>query len=404
LILKNILLSDELMPLNQKKKNLAILGSTGSIGSQALDVVRQQSGHFCVEVLTAQNNASLLIAQAIEFRPNVVVIGAEHLYQKVASALQPLDIKVYTGEESLLQVIGMETIDMVLIALVGYAGLRPTLSAIEAGKQIAIANKETFVVAGELVTRLAKERGVNLYPVDSEHSAIFQCLAGEFHNPVEKIYLTASGGPFRGKGKQYLQQVTKAEALKHPNWTMGCKITIDSATLMNKGLEVIEAKWLFGLKADQIDVVVHPQSIIHSMVQFGDGSIKAQMGLPDMRLPIQYALSYPHRLSSGFQRFCFTDHPELTFEPPDRENFRCLDLAYEAMKTGGNMPCILNAANEVAVNAFLKDSIKFLRIPEIIETCMHRVGFDPNPDFMVYSGTDQETRLIAGEIIDKLMV
>ena len=387
-----------------KKKSLAILGSTGSIGSQALDVVRKQSGHFSVEVLSAQNNASLLIEQAVEFRPNAVVIGAEHLYQKVASALQPLDIKVYTGEEALVQVIAMESIDMVLIALVGYAGLRPTLAAIEAGKQIAIANKETFVVAGELVTTLAREKGVNLYPVDSEHSAIFQCLAGEFHNPVEKIFLTASGGPFRGKNKQYLQQVTKAEALKHPNWTMGCKITIDSATLMNKGLEVIEAKWLFGLGADQIDVVVHPQSIIHSMVQFGDGSIKAQMGLPDMRLPIQYALSYPHRLSSGFQRFCFTDHPELTFEPPDRENFRCLDLAYEAMKTGGNMPCILNAANEVAVNAFLRDSIKFLRIPEIIETCMHRVGFDPNPDFMVYSGTDQETRLIAGEIIDKLMV
>lgn len=387
-----------------KKKSLAILGSTGSIGSQALDVVRKQSGHFSVEVLSAQNNASLLIEQAVEFRPNAVVIGAEHLYQKVASALQPLDIKVYTGEEALVQVIAMESIDMVLIALVGYAGLRPTLAAIEAGKQIAIANKETFVVAGELVTTLAREKGVNLYPVDSEHSAIFQCLAGEFHNPVEKIYLTASGGPFRGKNKQYLQQVTKAEALKHPNWTMGCKITIDSATLMNKGLEVIEAKWLFGLGADQIDVVVHPQSIIHSMVQFGDGSIKAQMGLPDMRLPIQYALSYPHRLKSAYPRFDFLSHPELTFEQPDRENFRCLDLAYHAMKSGGNIPCILNAANEVAVNAFLKDQIKFLQIPDIIEACMLRVGFDRNPDFSVYSGTDQEARQIAREIIGNQLV
>lgn len=376
-------------------KRLAILGSTGSIGTQALDVVRQQPDLFAVEVLTAYNNSSLLIEQAIEFRPNVVVIGSEPLYQKVASALEPFDIKVYSGEESLEQVLEMDSIDMVLMALVGFAGLKPTLKAIECGKPVAIANKETFVVAGELVTRMAKAKAVNLYPVDSEHSAIFQCLAGEFHNPVEKIYLTASGGPFRGKDKDYLSQVTKEAALKHPNWNMGCKISIDSATLMNKGLEVIEAKWLFGLKTSQIDVIVHPQSIIHSLVQFEDGSIKAQLGLPDMRLPIQYALAYPQRLKSEFPRFDFMQYPSFTFEKPDRETFRCLNLAYFALEKGGNMPCILNAANEIAVNLFLQDKIRFVDIPELIENCMAKSVYVASPSLDDYLSTDKETRQLA---------
>ncbi len=376
-------------------KRLAILGSTGSIGTQALDVVRQQPDLFAVEVLTAYNNSSLLIEQAIEFRPNVVVIGSEPLYQKVASALEPFDIKVFSGEESLEQVLEMDSIDMVLMALVGFAGLKPTLKAIECGKPVAIANKETFVVAGELVTRMAKAKAVNLYPVDSEHSAIFQCLAGEFHNPVEKIYLTASGGPFRGKDKEYLSQVTKEAALKHPNWNMGCKISIDSATLMNKGLEVIEAKWLFGLKTSQIDVIVHPQSIIHSLVQFEDGSIKAQLGLPDMRLPIQYALAYPQRLKSEFPRFDFMQYPSFTFEKPDRETFRCLDLAYFALEKGGNMPCILNAANEIAVNLFLQDKIRFVDIPELIENCMAKSVYVASPSLDDYLSTDKETRQLA---------
>lgn len=377
------------------KKRLAILGSTGSIGTQALEVVRQQPESFEVEVLSANNNASLLIEQAVEFRPNAVVIGAPGLYSKVSSALQPFDIKVYTGEDALCQILEMDTIDMVLVALVGYAGLRPTLSAVSAGKQIAIANKEAFVVAGELVTRLARQKAVNLFPVDSEHSAIFQCLAGEFHNPVEKIYLTASGGPFRGKSHEYLSKAGKSEALKHPNWNMGCKVTIDSATLMNKGLEVIEARWLFGIEGEKIDVVVHPQSVIHSMVQFEDGSIKAQMGLADMKLPIQYALSYPNRLKSPSPRLNFSDYPELTFEKPDRENFRCLDLAYAALKAGGNMPCILNAANEIAVNSFLKDKIGFLQIPDIIESCLAKIPFIAVPDFEAYADTDRVTRQMA---------
>jgi len=380
-------------------KRIAVLGSTGSIGTQALDVIRQHSDTFSVEVLSAYNNSKLLIEQAIEFNPNVVVIGSSALHDKVASALEPYNIKVYSGEESLLQVIEMETIDMVLVALVGFAGLKPTLKAIESGKPIAIANKETFVVAGELVTRMARERAVNLYPVDSEHSAIFQCLAGEFHNPVEKIYLTASGGPFRGQNNDFLSRVTKEEALKHPNWSMGCKVSIDSATLMNKGLEVIEAKWLFGLKPEQIEVVVHPQSIVHSLVQFEDGSIKAQLGLPDMRLPIQYALSYPNRLKSSMPRFDFLNYPEFTFEKPDRETFRCLDLAYAALGKGGNMPCIINAANEVAVGAFLKDRIRFTAIADVIESCMAKASFVQKPGLEDYINSDLQVREIAGSFI-----
>lgn len=377
------------------KKRIAILGSTGSIGTQALEVIREQQDFFGVEVLSANNNSDLLIRQAIEFRPNAVVIGADHLYQKVSTALDPYHIKVYAGEAALCQILEMETIDMVLIALVGYAGLKPTLCAIEAGRQIAIANKETFVVAGELVTRRAREKGVNLFPVDSEHSAIFQCLAGELHNPVEKIYLTASGGPFRGRDMEFLRTVTKEQALRHPNWNMGCKVTIDSATLMNKGLEVIEARWLFGLIPEQIEVVVHPQSVVHSMVQFEDGSIKAQLGLADMKIPIQYALSYPVRLRTAQPRFSFADFPELTFEKPDRVSFRCLDLAYKALKAGGNIPCVLNAANEVAVNAFLKDKIGFPDIPSVIETCIEKSEFVAKPDFEVYSVTDRLTRELA---------
>jgi 1-deoxy-D-xylulose 5-phosphate reductoisomerase len=384
------------------KKRIAILGSTGSIGTQALDVIRQHSDHFEVEVLTAQSSSTALIRQAIEFRPNSVVIGDEARYHEVNDALDPYNIKVYAGRDALLQIVEMETIDIVLLAMVGFAALLPTLRAIEAGKPIAIANKETFVVAGEIVTKLAREKAVNIFPVDSEHSAIFQCLAGEFHNPIEKIILTASGGPFRGKDREFLAQVTKEQALKHPNWSMGCKVTIDSATLMNKGLEVIEARWLFNVAPQQIEVVVHPQSIIHSMVQFADGSIKGQMGLPDMRLPIQYALSYPQRLASDFPRFNFADFPELTFSKPDSEIFRNLALAYEALGKGGNMPCILNAADEIAVHAFLKDKVGFVQMTAVIEHCMQQVSFITSPDYDDYVQTDIETRRIAEEIIARL--
>ncbi len=381
------------------KKHIAILGSTGSIGTQALEVIRLHPDDFTVEVLTARKNADLLIRQAMEFKPDSVVIGDDKLYSTVFDALDPLDIKVYAGEDSLWQIVENNSIDLVLMALVGFAGLKPTLKAIEAGKTVAIANKETLVVAGELVTQLAKEKGVNIYPVDSEHSAIFQCLAGEYQNPVEKIYLTASGGPFRGKNREFLSNVQKEAALKHPNWKMGCKVTIDSASLMNKGLEVIEARWLFGLKPEQIDIIVHPQSIIHSLIQFEDGALKAQMGLPDMKLPIMYALSYPYRLKSDFPRFNFIDFPELTFEKPDTENFRNLSLAYEALKQGGNMPCILNAANEVVVNAFLHDKIGFLQMPEIIEKCMTSAYFIKKPTFADYLQTDREVRLMANKIL-----
>ena len=380
-----------------QKRNIAILGSTGSIGTQALEVIQANPTIFEVEVLTAQSNAQLLIEQAIAFRPNCVVIGNESLYSQVFDALDPHGIKVYAGAQALESVVQMEAIDMVLTSMVGYAGLLPTIKAIEAGKHIALANKETLVVAGELITALAQQKGVNIYPVDSEHSAIFQCLVGEFHNPIEKIILTASGGPFRGKKREELISVTKAQALKHPNWVMGAKITIDSASLMNKGLEVIEAKWLFNLNASQIDVVVHPQSIIHSLVQFEDGSIKAQMGFPDMKLPIQFALGFPNRLKSDFPRFDFINYPNLTFEQPDKETFRNLQLAFDAMAQGGNMPCILNAANEIAVAAFLEDKIGFLQMSDLIETCMAKVPFIKHPTLDDYIQTDAATRVFASE-------
>lgn len=382
------------------KKSIAILGSTGSIGTQALEVIKSHSENFQVEVLTAQNNVDLLIQQSIQFRPNAVVIGNDAFYDKVFNVLDPLGIKVYSGEKSLSSVVQMDTIDVVLTALVGYAGLVPTIKAIESGKHIALANKETLVVAGELVTSLAQEKGVNIYPVDSEHSAIFQCLVGEFHNPIEKIILTASGGPFRGRSRKFLESVKKEQALKHPNWDMGAKITIDSASLMNKGLEVIEAKWLFNLREDQVDVVVHPQSIIHSMVQFEDSSIKAQMGLPDMRVPIMFALSYPDRLKADFPRFNFMDYPQLTFEQPDSDTFRNLALAFHALGREGNAACILNAANEVVVSAFLEDKISFLGMSEVIENCLDKVHFIKTPSLEDYIATDKETRIKALELIN----
>jgi 1-deoxy-D-xylulose-5-phosphate reductoisomerase len=384
------------------KKHIAILGSTGSIGTQALEVIAAHPEKFEVEVLTAQNNAQLLIEQARKFKPNAVVIANETLYEQVKDALLPLDIKVFAGDNAIASVVQMDVIDIVLTALVGYAGLQPTIKAIESGKNIALANKETLVVAGDLITRLAREKGVNIYPVDSEHSAIFQCLVGEFDNPIEKIILTASGGPFRGKKREELMSVTKAQALKHPNWTMGAKVTIDSASLMNKGLEVIEAKWLFGLKADQIEVIVHPQSIIHSLVQFQDSSIKAQLGLPDMRLPIQFALGYPERLNADFPRFDFAKYPSLTFEKPDTETFRNLALAFEALHRGGNMPCVLNAANEVAVEEFLNDRLGFLQMSELVEQCMNKISFVTNPSLQDYIETNRETRAKAKEFTKQL--
>lgn len=385
--------------MTDSKKHIAILGSTGSIGTQALEVIGNNPDYFEVEVLTAHHNADLLIQQALQFKPNAVVIVNEDHYTKVKEALDPADIKVYAGENALASVAQMDTIDLVLTALVGYSGLLPTIKAIEAGKPIALANKETLVVAGELITGLAKEKGVNIYPVDSEHSAIFQCIVGEFHNRIEKIILTASGGPFRGMKRSELGAITKAQALKHPNWTMGAKVTIDSATLMNKGLEVIEAKWLFGVKPEQVEVVIHPQSIIHSMVQFEDGSIKAQLGLPDMRLPIQFAMTYPERLQSNFERFDFTKYPSLTFERPDTETFRNLALAFEALNKGGNKPCVLNAANEVVVEEFLKDRIGFLDMSHVVERCLEKIDFVANPNYEDYVATDRETRIRAAEFI-----
>lgn len=386
---------------NEERNRIAILGSTGSIGTQTLEVVAAHPDQFEVEVLAAGNNADLLIEQALQFRPNVVVINELSHLGKVKDALLDEGIKVYGGEAALADVVQMESVDMVLAAIVGYAGLRSTLAAVKAGKQIALANKETLVVAGEIVTAEARQNGVNLYPVDSEHSAIFQCLAGEFHNPVEKIYLTASGGPFRGKTRDELANVTKKEALKHPNWAMGAKITIDSATLMNKGLEVIEAKWLFGLKPEQIDVIVHPQSIIHSLVQFCDGSMKAQMGLPDMKLPIQYALGYPKRLASDFPRFNFANYPTLSFSQPDTETFTCLAIAREAMMKGGNAPCVMNAANEIAVAAFLAGQIGFLQIADVIAGTLAKASFKTKPSYEDYVASDAEARRIAEELLVK---
>ncbi|NOT74161.1 MAG: 1-deoxy-D-xylulose-5-phosphate reductoisomerase [Cyclobacteriaceae bacterium] len=381
------------------KKRIAILGSTGSIGKQTLEVIESHPDFFEVEVLTAQNNAGLLIEQAKKFKPNAVVIVNEDHYETVKQALKSEDIKVYAGESALSSVVEMSSIDVVLTALVGYSGLKPTIKAIEAGKTLALANKETLVVAGELVTRMAREKGVNILPVDSEHSAIFQCIVGEFHNRIEKIILTASGGPFRGKKKNDLSKVTLAQALKHPNWTMGSKVTIDSASLMNKGLEVIEAKWLFGLKPEQVEVVVHPQSIVHSLVQFEDSSIKAQLGLPDMRLPIQFALSYPLRLKSDFPRFDFANYSSLTFEKPDTETFRNLALAFKALERGGNMPCVLNAANEVAVAEFLKERIGFLEMSDLVEQCLIKSDYIPDPRLEDYMETDKLTRIRANEFI-----
>jgi len=385
--------------MTNKKKRIAILGSTGSIGTQALDVIKNHPDLFEVEALTANRNSDLLIKQSLEFTPNCVVIVDETKFKEVKEALEPHHIKVYAGKDALAQVVEMDSIDLVLTALVGYSGLKPTINAIKNKKQIALANKETLVVAGSLITNMCKQYGVNILPVDSEHSAIFQCLVGEYQNPIEKIYLTASGGPFRGWSAEKLAGVTKEQALKHPNWEMGAKITIDSASLMNKGLEVIEAKWLFDLKPNQIDVIVHPQSIVHSIVQFEDGSMKAQMGLPDMKLPIQYALAYPDRIINQFERFNFMDYPSLTFEKADSNTFRNLSLAYYSMEKGGNSACVLNAANEVVVDAFLKDKVGFLQMSDVVENCLEKVTFVANPNYEDFVNSDQETRQIAQQLI-----
>jgi 1-deoxy-D-xylulose-5-phosphate reductoisomerase len=383
------------------KKRIAILGSTGSIGTQALEVIREHPDNFEVEVLTANNNIELLIEQAHEFKPNTIVIANENKYNDLLNATSTLPIKVYAGHDAISQIVEMDTIDIVLTAMVGYSGLIPTINAIKAGKNIALANKETLVVAGELIQKLAFHHKVNIYPVDSEHSAIFQCLVGESQNQIEKIYLTASGGPFIGKDLTFLKTATKEHALKHPNWDMGAKITIDSASLMNKGLEAIEARWLFGLKPEQIEVVVHPQSIMHSAVQFEDGSIKAQMGLPDMKLPILYAFGFPDRLKTNSPRFSFWDYPQLTFEKPDLKSFRNLSLAFEAMDKCGNMPCILNAANEIAVDAFLKDKIGFCEMTEIIEKSMNQIKHIKHPELNDLINTDKETREYSKSILNK---
>lgn len=384
-----------------QKQQIAILGSTGSIGTQALEVISAYPDRFEVYALTANQSIDLLIKQARQFQPEVVAIANDAYYFTLKEALADLPIKVFSGSESIAQIAEMETVDVVLTAMVGYSGLLPTLKALRAGKKIALANKETMVVAGELVCELAQRYQSPIIPVDSEHSAIFQCLTGEVGNDIEKIILTASGGPFRDKEISYLQSVTKREALKHPNWDMGAKITIDSASMMNKGFEVIEAKWLFGLTPEQIDVVVHPQSIIHSMVQFADGAIKAQMGLPDMKLPILYAFSYPDRLKTDYPRLNFVDYPQLTFEKPDMTKFRNLSFAYDAMQRKGNAACILNAANEIVVAAFLKDTIGFLQMSDVIEATMAKVSFLLQPAYEDYVATDTEARAIATELVRK---
>jgi len=381
------------------KKQIAILGSTGSIGTQSLEVIAANDSLFEVYALTANNNVDLLIQQARKFNPEMVAIGNESYYDQLKEALSDLPIKVFAGADSIAQVAEMQPIDIVLTAMVGYSGLKPTMNAIKAGKKIALANKETLVVAGELICEMAAESNAAILPVDSEHSAIFQCLAGEGNNPIEKLILTASGGPFRTKSMHELENVTVAQALKHPNWDMGAKITIDSASLMNKGFEIIEAKWLFGVSPDQIQVVVHPQSIIHSMVQFADGSIKAQLGMPDMKLPIQYAFTYPDRLKTNFPRFDFDLCNQFTFEKPDMERFRNLGFAYYAMDKGGNMPCILNAANEIVVEAFLKEKIGFLQMSDIIETVMAKAEFVTKPNYEDYVRTDELVRVLTTELI-----
>jgi 1-deoxy-D-xylulose-5-phosphate reductoisomerase len=380
-------------------KRIAVYGSTGSIGTQTLDVIRENPDLFSAEVITAYNNADLLIEQALEFKPNIVIIGNEAHFDKVNKSLSPHHIKVYAGEKALIEIAASDTYDILLAAIVGYAGLSSTLAAIQSGKNIALANKETLVVAGDLVTDLVIKHKSTLIPVDSEHSAIFQCLVGENQNKIEKIILTASGGPFLGKKPNYLINVKKDHALQHPNWTMGAKITIDSASLMNKGLEMIEAKWLFGLENDQIEVLVHPQSIIHSMVQFEDGSMKAQMGLPDMKLPIQYAMGFPNRIKNNFKRLEFKNYPSLTFEAPDTKTFRNLALAKDAMFKGGNTPCILNAANEIVVDAFLRNKISFLEMSDIIEQSMKKISFIEKPNLQDYIDTNEETRKYASTLI-----
>ena len=390
--------------IKESLKYITILGSTGSIGTQALEVIRDNPSIFKVGVLSALKNSELLIQQAKEFKPEVVVICDESQYLYVKDSLASYNINVLSGEAALSEVAGYPQNDIVLTALMGSVGLKPTIAAIKAGKNIALANKETLVVAGEYITALAKAHHVKILPVDSEHSAIFQCLVGEEQNEIEKIYLTASGGPFLGKDKNFLSTVKKEQALKHPNWVMGAKITIDSASLMNKGLEVIEAKWLFDLDVDQIDVIVHPQSIIHSLVQFTDGSMKAQMGVPDMKLPIQYALNYPDRLKNNFKRFNFLDHPNFSFQKADMETFRNLELAFHSLRKGGNMPCILNAANEIVVEAFLNDKIGFLQMSDVIQRCMEEISFIEKPQLADYLETDKHSRILAGELVTKSRV
>ena len=382
------------------KKRIAIFGSTGSIGTQALEVIRANTHLFEVEILTAQTNDELLITQALEFRPNAVVIGDETKYERLKEALSSTDIKVFAGEKALEEVADFDTYDMMLAGIVGFAGLKPTLKAVEKGKAVGLANKETLVVAGDIVMEKAIEKRVPIIPVDSEHSAIFQCLVGEARNPIEKIILTASGGPFLGKKPNFLVNVKRDHALQHPNWSMGAKISIDSATLMNKGLEMIEAKWLFNLRPDQIEVVIHPQSIIHSMVQFEDGSVKAQMGLPDMKLPIQYAMAFPGRIKNDFPRLNFRKYPALNFEEPDVKTFRNLSLAIEALNRAGNMPCILNAANEIAVWAFLRNRIGFLDMTAMVEKTMQNVSFIEKPTLQEYFESDGEARNFAASLIN----
>ncbi|RYE25012.1 MAG: 1-deoxy-D-xylulose-5-phosphate reductoisomerase [Sphingobacteriales bacterium] len=389
------------MQQNIVKNRLAILGSTGSIGTQALDVVAANPDRFEVEVLSAHSNAELLVKQAIQFKPNAVVVTDETKYSTVKDALGNLPIKVFAGASALNDVVQWDSVDTVLTAIVGFAGLPSTLAAVNAGKRIALANKETLVVAGDIVMRTAAEKGARIIPVDSEHSAIFQCLVGEKWDTVDKIYLTASGGPFLGRKPNYLVNVKATHALQHPNWTMGAKITIDSATLMNKGLEMIEAKWLFGLDNEQIDIIVHAQSILHSLVQFNDGSLKAQMGLPDMKLPIQYALAYPQRIPNDFKKFDFKDFPQLTFEQPDYKTFRNLALAKDAMYKGGNAPCVMNATNEVVVYAFLQNKVGFIEMSDIIEAVLAKVNFMETPTLADYEESDKQARIYANELVKK---